>query len=276
MIGGREMAEGAKDFSGPPAGRLQIAAGCFGLDGYGEGVDLEGLQSLDAVVLKTTTLEAVVPARRPRFERRPDGNYWNYVGLRNPGIDSLESLLVARSLDSWGNLWLSLYAESTAEYLELIGRADAIGCLVGYEVNLSCPNLAGGKPAVRPEVRRLEGATRRPLRFKLSPPVPELDGIRSVVVGNSLPWRGGGLSGPVLGRRYRPLVASLRAWDAGLEINRLRRCRIARRRLGLSARRRRQGPDRGLFPGERRACRRTCAKPRRPSGAGCPEALCRR
>ena len=206
--------------------RLQIAAGCFGLDGYGEGLDSSSdWTSLDALVLKTTTLEPLSPVRPPSFKKLKDGNYWNYVGLRNPGIEALESLLVSRSLDSLPNLWLSLYAGSTEDYLTLIRRADQVGCLVGYEINLSCPNLGSGKLDARPNIGCLASATRRPLRFKLSsvgnhedPAKLDLDGIRSVVVGNSLPYRGGGLSGPILRDRYRDLIIGLRIRDAGLEI----------------------------------------------------------
>ncbi len=214
------------DFNDRPTACLQIAAGCFGLDGFGEGLDHNrDLVALDALVLKTTTLKPLAPRQKPRFEKLADGNYWNYVGLRNPGIEALESLLVSRSLESWPNLWLSLYAESTADYLTLIGRADQISCLVGYEINLSCPNLGSGKLVARPDIGRLINATSRPLRFKLSltgnhqdPAKLDLDGIRSVVIGNSLPYRAGGLSGPILRDRYRNLIVGLRARDAGLEI----------------------------------------------------------
>ena len=214
------------DFNDRPTACLQVAAGCFGLDGYGEGLDTDSdWSSLDALVLKTTTLEPLSPARAPSFEQLADGNYWNYVGLRNPGIEALGDLLLSRSLDFLPNLWLSLYAGNTEDYLKLIGHADQISCLVGYEINLSCPNLGPGKFADRPDIGRLASATRRRLRFKLSsagnhedPAKLDLNGIRSAVIGNSLPYRGGGLSGPILRERHRDLIVSLRARDAGLEI----------------------------------------------------------
>ena len=220
------MVDEVAGFEKRPAAFLQIAAGCFGLDGYGEGVDLgRDLSALDALVLKTTTLRPLTPARLPRFEKLGDGNYWNYVGLRNPGIDALDSLLASRSLTSLPNLWLSLYAESTREYLELIGRADVIRGLIGYEINLSCPNLGPGKTVIRPDVRHLEDAAARPLRFKLSLAVepiesigPYLEHARSVVIGNSLPDGDGGLSGPILRPRHCNRIAELRNQRADLEI----------------------------------------------------------
>ena len=220
------MLDKLTEFNSRPSAYLQIAAGCFGLDGYGEGVDLnQNLAALDALVLKTTTLRPLAPSKPPRFERLAGGNYWNYVGLRNPGIGALKTLLASRSLASWSNLWLSLYAESSEDYLELIRRADAVDCLVGYEINLSCPNLALGQSGVRPDISRLESATSRPLRFKLSLAAgqaaltgADLDDARSLIIGNSLPDRGGGLSGPVLKKHYCNLIASLRAHNGSLEI----------------------------------------------------------
>lgn len=205
--------------------QLQIAAGCFGSDGYGRGVGRSpALGRLDGIVLKTTSRQPIQPARRPRFVRRSDGNYWNWVGLRNPGLAAIEPLLNRRRLTGYSNLWLSLYAASPDGWPGLLARADRIAGLVGYELNLSCPNLAGGELPGWPDLARLSAA--RPIRFKLSASQARAvlagqlalpDGA-SVVVGNSRAERGGGVSGPILAADHQQLIAGLSAARPDLEL----------------------------------------------------------
>ena len=207
--------------------RLQIAAGCFGSDGYGRGISWDpGLARLDGIVLKTTSREPIQPDRRPRFVRRPDGNYWNWAGLRNPGLAAIESLMSARGLNRYGNLWLSLYSARTEDYSGLIGLADRITGLYGYELNLSCPNLATGRLPAWPDLTRLPAKAGRRLRFKLAAiQVREVlagrldlpDGS-AAVIGNSRPNRGGGLSGPILRPEHCQLITDLKAARPDLEL----------------------------------------------------------
>ena len=204
---------------------LQIAAGCFGVDGYGEAVGQAAYSSLSAVVLKTTTLKPLIPARDPQFVQFKTGNYWNYVGLRNPGIGAVDQLLRARSLHLLPNLWLSLYAQTSHEYVSLIERANQIPYLVGYEINLSCPNLAAAKALPLPDFAELARATSKPLRYKLSAKdallfmnQADLKFVEVIVIGNTLPYKGGGLSGPILKDRHQKLITQLRLQYSKLEI----------------------------------------------------------
>ena len=203
---------------------LQIAAGCFGVDGYGEAIGQAAYSSLSAVVLKTTTLKPLIPARDPQFVQLKTGNYWNYVGLRNPGIGSVDKLLRSRSLHLLPNLWLSLYAQASHEYVSLIERANQISYLLGYEINLSCPNLAVAK-ASPPDFEELARVASKPLRYKLSAKdallfmnQADLKFVEAIVIGNTLPYKGGGLSGPILKDRHQKLITQLRLQYPKLEI----------------------------------------------------------
>ena len=204
---------------------LQIAAGCFGVDGYGEAIGEAAYSSLSAIVLKTTTLQPLIPARDPQFVQFKTGNYWNYVGLRNPGIGAVDQLLRSRSLHLLPNLWLSLHAQASHEYLGLIERANQIPYLVGYEINLSCPNLAVAKAPPLPDFEELARATSKPLRYKLSAKDAlsfmnqvDLRFVEAIVIGNTLPYKGGGLSGPILKDRHQKLITQLRLQYPKLEI----------------------------------------------------------
>lgn len=205
--------------------RLQIAAGCFGTDGYGQHVKQSRfLGGLGGIVLKTTTLKPISPDRKPQFRRLGSGNYWNYVGLRNPGIEAIAALIADRGFDTLENLWLSLYASSTSEYLELISLAEKIATIKGYEINLSCPNYKDGSFQL-PDPSLLAQITNRPLRYKISLAgqgkvwrQQSLQSFRSIVIGNALPYKGGGLSGLILKERHLKLIASLKANLPTLEI----------------------------------------------------------
>ena len=204
---------------------LQIAAGCFGVDGYGEAIGQVAYSSLSAIVLKTTTLKPLIPARDPQFVQFKTGNYWNYVGLRNPGIRAVDKLLRSRSFHLLPNLWLSLYAQTSHEYVSLIERANQIPYLVGYEINLSCPNLTAAKAPPLPDFEELARVASKPLRYKLSAKdallfmnQADLKFVEAIVIGNTLPYKSGGLSGPILKDRHQKLIAQFRLQYPKLEI----------------------------------------------------------
>ncbi len=142
------------------ASPLIIAAGCFGSDGFGAGVDLVALagSGVGAVVIKSVTLRP--RAGNPEPRRYPadwsagsgDGSggvsgadfvRLNSVGLANPGIERV----LAEYAPAWAE-WpfpviLSLAGTSPEEFGELAARCVGAPGIAGLELNLSCPNVGG-------------------------------------------------------------------------------------------------------------------------------------
>jgi len=130
---------------------------------------------------------------------------------------------------------------SVDDYLRCLDRLDAVEGVAGYELNISCPNIAGGLDLGRDPiaaaglVAAARARTGRHLMVKLSPNVTDIaavaravqdSGADSVSAVNTfvgmkvhrgirapvLPGRGtGGLSGPVIKSLALAAVAQVRA-----------------------------------------------------------------
>src|SRR6185436_13078409 len=80
--------------------------------------------------------------------------------------------------------------ESVEDFVEMARRLDGEAAVDAFEVNLSCPNVQGGKlpfatdPALAGEViRRVRAVTEKPLFAKLSPNTSQLAEIARAVAG---------------------------------------------------------------------------------------------
>ena len=175
--------------------QIEIAAGCYGEDGYGFGItDHSKYANLSAVVLKSTSLHLMVGDPRNPFRDIGGGNYWNRVALRNPGIHDL-------TMPDLPNLRLSLYADNDDDWCSLLEITNTLP-VCSVELNLSCP--AYDQVAVQ-DFKRVLSASHKPVYLKLSPflvPEPLPSGIKGIVRSNSIPYCGGGLSGQIC---YRPV-----------------------------------------------------------------------
>jgi dihydroorotate dehydrogenase (NAD+) catalytic subunit len=134
-------------------------------------------------------------------------------------------------------LVINIAGESPEEFAELARAFDAEPGIAALELNMSCPNVAGGldfstsPEAAKDVVRRVRGATGLPLIAKLSPNVTDLRPIGraaaeagahaisavNTYVGMAVDWRRralvlgrgtGGLSGPCI----KPLALKA-VWD---------------------------------------------------------------
>lgn len=187
--------------------KVSIAAGCFGVDGYGKNFDKQYWSLFEGATLKTTTLLPIEPEPLPipDFIKVGD-NYFNAVRLRNPGIANIK----LDDLPSSKQFRLSLWANSLADWQKLLAEAEArYPFLVGYELNLSCPQTE-----TLPPINRLQDlinqTTRKPVYFKTLKPILSL---KKLVVGNSQAGQHktvkGGWSGACLKDRPK-LIADLR------------------------------------------------------------------
>lgn len=197
---------------------LVMASGTFGLgDKLPEIYGRAG-----AFVCKTVTPKARAGNPPQRLVETPSGIV-NFVGLQNPGIDELVDRLAA--LDFPTVFIASVHAVEVEDVAMMIGKLESVPAIAGYEVNLSCPNVA--HKSVLPSldldqvaalVQAARQATSKWICAKLPPyscidaaPICEEAGAQALCISNTFPAiaynpRGdritGGLSGPAI----KPMV----------------------------------------------------------------------
>ena len=174
-----------------------IASGTFGYDGYGRGISPNmPLGNLGAVIPKTVTRHPREGNPEPRWypssyrEGREAGEcvYLNSIGLANPGIEAALETLAPQWAEWDATVFLSLSAESVAEFGEMAAMTPGVKGFQAVELNLSCPNIDNGAffshdpesaaaavAAVRPHVDL-------PVLAKLAPNVPDIVPIAQAVV----------------------------------------------------------------------------------------------
>jgi dihydroorotate dehydrogenase (NAD+) catalytic subunit len=198
-----------------------------GTAGYGfELEQLIGVDRLGALFTKGTTVAPRGGNPPPRVAET-GGGMLNSIGLQNPGID-----VVARDYAPRWRGWtipviVNLAGGSVEEYVHCAHVLEPVPEVAGIELNISCPNIAGGLDFGRDPVAagRLVAAVRavteRCVIVKLSPNVTDIavvaraveeagaDAISAVntyigrkihrATGRSvLPLGTGGLSGPAI------------------------------------------------------------------------------
>ena len=197
----------------------------------GHGTELSAyldLAGLGAVVVKSLSADPWPGNPAPRVHQTPAGMI-NSVGLQGPGVSAWRSTGCAE-LRAAGvrRIVASIWGRTVDEYrraAELL--ADAPAEVIAVEVNLSCPNLDGGRhlfahdPALSASVLEAVEVVGRPRWAKLSPNTDRLAevagavadaGAEAVTIANTLlglvidpetrrprlGGGGGGLSGPAI------------------------------------------------------------------------------
>jgi dihydroorotate dehydrogenase (NAD+) catalytic subunit len=160
-----------------------VASGTFG---YGQEYgDLVDIPSLGALYTKAVTLEARTGNPPPRLVETPMGLI-NSIGLANPGVDRfiLEKLPFLKGLSC--PVIINVAGSTESDYIETVERIeDALGDrasnIGGYEINVSCPNVAHGGMSFGTNPKVVEGLTKalrskteRTLMVKLSPNVTDI------------------------------------------------------------------------------------------------------
>ena len=156
-----------------------------GTCGYGrELAPFLPLRELGGIVTKTITLRPRAGNPPPRVIETPSGML-NAIGLQNVGVDAfcrdklpyLTELGVPLLVSVMGHT-----VEELAEVVRSVCRVRGLGARVGFELNLSCPNVAYADArmfAHDPElvaaaVAAARAVTDRPVAAKLSPEVPDV------------------------------------------------------------------------------------------------------
>ncbi len=213
---------------------VMTASGTFG---YGtEFTRFFDLNALGAIIVKTVTMHSRQGNPPPRIVETP-GGMLNSIGLQNVGIDAFlrHKLPFFRSLTT--PLLVNIAGKSVEEFANLAKRLTDVEGVAGIELNISCPNVAGGldfgtDPTLTYEVvRAVRQATSLPVIPKLSPNVTDITVIAraaadagadalsliNTIVGMAidgrtrrpkLPGATGGLSGPAI----RPIAVRM-VWE---------------------------------------------------------------
>ena len=219
---------------------ILVASGTFG---YAR--ELAGLvdcQSLGAIIPKTITSQPRAGNPPPRTVETACG-LLNSIGLDNDGIDHFLSVHLPHLVSLGTAIIPNLAGKNEDEFALLAKRIPAHENIAAIELNLSCPNVAGGLDfATHPEVterivRAVRNQTDHPVIAKLTPNVSDPVSIAQAAaaggaealslvntfLGMAIDWRArkpvlgngmGGLSGPAI----KPLVLRI-VWQVARAIS---------------------------------------------------------
>lgn len=147
-----------------------------GTAGFGlELMEQDFLEGAAAVISKATTLKPREGNPPPRIVETRFG-LLNSIGLANPGVDEVLKTLLPQAVDLPCPLIINVAGEAATDFPAVIERLEESPVPFGYEVNVSCPNVAAGGIAfgASPEtVERISALVKsvssRPFSVKLTP-----------------------------------------------------------------------------------------------------------
>ncbi|MDX1674225.1 MAG: dihydroorotate dehydrogenase [Longimicrobiales bacterium] len=162
-----------------------------GTAGYGR--ELDGLLDLDA--LGGIVTKAVTPEPRSGNPALRTAEYTagmlNSIGLANVGLEAFRAEKLPWLADRLrrAHVLVNVAGRTVDEYVTVIdGLEDADGFL-GYELNVSCPNVKEGgavfcarKDLLDEVVSAARARTQRPLIVKLAPNLPDIGGTAATAV----------------------------------------------------------------------------------------------
>lgn len=182
-----------------------------------EGQQFADLSGLGALVSKTVTVVPWHGNPPPRILETPCGML-NSIGLENRGVDHFLAETLPRMMDIGPPVIVNIGGESIEDFVILTERFSEAG-VAALEINLSCPNVQGGRllfstdPAMTTTaMQRVKEVATVPVYAKLSPNVTNIaemakaaeaggaDGISAIntLIGMAVDWR---KAKPVLGRK---------------------------------------------------------------------------
>jgi dihydroorotate dehydrogenase (NAD+) catalytic subunit len=153
-----------------------------GTCGYGQDyADLIPLDRLGGIVTKAVSLEPRRGNPPHRVSETPGGMI-NAIGLENVGLKAFiaEKLPWLRQNLRRAHVFVNVVGWTEDDYAGVVAGLDGENGFVGYEINVSCPNVKGGtmfgtdEQALASLVSRLRAETERPLIVKLTPNVPDV------------------------------------------------------------------------------------------------------
>ncbi len=179
---------------------------------YGHGLEMRHFcppSAVGGLVSKTVTLRPRGGNRAPRICETEAG-FLNSIGLENRGLEAYLADVLPSVADADTRIVTNIGGEAVHEFVELARRLDGRPEVDALEINLSCPNVDGGRlvfstdPRAAAEVvAGVRAVTTKPLFAKLSPNVSRIgeiaravedagaDAITAVntLLGMSVDWR---------------------------------------------------------------------------------------
>jgi len=204
---------------------LMSASGTFG-----HGMEMRHFVppgSLGAWVSKTVTPRPRHGNPAPRI-RETEAGFLNSIGLENRGLDAYIEQVIPTLAGLETVIVTNIGGERPEAFVEAAERLAGFAELGAFEVNLSCPNVDGGKlpfatdpPVAEAIIAGVRAVTDKPVFAKLSPNVTRIgemaaaveaggaDGVTAVntLLGMQVDWRTGrpglntrvgGYSGPAI------------------------------------------------------------------------------
>ncbi len=153
-----------------------------GTCGYGEEyADLIAVDELGGIVTKAVTPQPRSGNPPIRITETPAGMI-NSIGLANVGLEGFrrEKLPWIRENLRKAHVLINVAGWSVEDYVTVVRGLDGEDGFLGYEINVSCPNVEGGTMFGTDEmglaelVRVLRETTDRPIVVKLTPNVADI------------------------------------------------------------------------------------------------------
>ncbi|MBN1325682.1 dihydroorotate dehydrogenase [Candidatus Falkowbacteria bacterium] len=166
---------------------IMPASGCFG--NAEEFAQLEGmnLKKLGTLVSKGTTLKPQEGSKQPRIWETPSGMI-NCIGLENPGVEVMISEKIPFMAQFGVPVIINVSGSKYSDYGEMAKRLDRVKGVSALEINISCPNIDGGRipfgcdPKIAANVvSAVRGETNLPLIIKLTPNVTDIVSIAQAI-----------------------------------------------------------------------------------------------
>lgn len=153
-----------------------------GTCGYGpEYADLIPLDEIGGLVTKAVSVEPRAGNPPHRVAETPGGMI-NAIGLQNVGLERFRAEKLPWLADHLerARVLVNVVGHTADEFATVVRGLDDAEGFLGYELNVSCPNVEGGTlfgtdpRALSDLVGRIRAATERPLVVKLTPNVPDI------------------------------------------------------------------------------------------------------
>jgi len=169
---------GSVDFENP----IFVASGTYG---YGTEVsELADITGLGAIVTKSITRYPREGNPPPRIVETSSGML-NSIGLANIGVDTYIEKMIPLYEELKTPIIMNIAGSTEDEYCEILELIESISSnIVGYEINISCPNVKAGGMEFGVDcdltehlTSRLRKLTDRLLIMKLSPNVTDIAAI---------------------------------------------------------------------------------------------------